>query len=102
MKKENNSIFASGDISSYLEPGSSDVGEEALEPEEDRETVMETKVGVPGFNAYRTVEEYESEDGTQVRERRTEVRILGVPLTLDYGEVKGDPLEDKDLEEFVD
>ena len=98
-------MFKSENAESYIERGISEV-EEYLESEQDSkvetETIMESQVGFPGLNTYRTVEEYESEDGEKVTERLTELRILGVPLTLDYGKVEGDPLEDDELEELVD
>lgn len=101
IEKHGLSGNAQSKLSSLLKPGEPDI-EEHLEPEEDRETVMETKVGVPGLNAYRNVEEYKSEEGVKVRERRIELRILGFPVTLDYGEVKGEVLNDEELEELAD
>lgn len=83
-----------------------ETGEEAiktyLEADQERETVMETKVGIPGLKAYRTVEKYDSGEGYPISERRTELRILGLPFTLDYGEVEGEVIDKIEPEQFTE
>lgn len=67
---------------SELDPSEKSSVEEELE----RETLQETRIGIPGFGARKYIERYE-EGGREIHDYGMELQVLGLSITLEEGTV---------------